>query len=104
MSAPGQESWDELPEMCVAVLQPEDKLIGIKRGERGYFQMYDGTVTGRAARLVADRMNDALQVTPQQREAMLTGSLFGWDCPGARPSSPLHSQAKPYMQEDAHEA
>ncbi len=92
---------DTLPEMCVAVLQPQDVLIGIKRGERGYYQMYDGTITGEAARIVADRMNEALCATPQQREAMLIGSMMGWDCPAARPSCPLHAAATAYTQEEA---
>jgi hypothetical protein len=90
---------DDLPEMCVAVLQPEDVLIGIKRGERGYFQMYDGMVRGNAARMVADRMNNSLDVTPQQREAMLCGSMMGWDCPAARPSCDLHLKAQAYTGE-----
>jgi hypothetical protein len=89
----------ELPEMCVAVLEPGDVLIGIKRGQRGYFQMYDGMVTGEAAKTVADRMNKALDVTPQQREAMCCGSMMGWDCPAARPSCDLHVKAKPYTGE-----
>jgi hypothetical protein len=88
--------FEELPEMCVAILQPDDVLIGIRRGERGYYQMYDGTITGAAARIVADRLNQALHVTPRQREAMLVGSMMGWHCPGARPSSDLHAQAKDY--------
>ena len=86
----------ELPEMCVAVLEPGDVLIGIKRGQRGYFQMYDGMITGDAAKTVADRMNKALDVTPQHREAMFCGSMMGWDCPAARPSCDLHANAKPY--------
>ena len=89
----------ELPEMCVAVLEPGDVLIGIKRGQRGYFQMYDGMVKGEAAKTVADRMNKALDVTPQQREAMFCGSMMGWDCPAARPSCDLHVKAKPYTGE-----
>jgi hypothetical protein len=89
----------ELPEMCVAVLNPDDVLIGIKRGVRGYFQMYDGMVKGEAAKTVADRMNKALQVTPQHREAMLVGSMMGWDCPAANPSSDIHAKAKPYGEE-----
>ena len=97
-------SWEmpvegELPEMCVAVLEPETVLIGIKRGHRGYFQMYDGMVKGEAAKTVADRMNKALDVTPQQREAMFCGSMMGWDCPAARPSCDLHVKAKPYTEE-----
>jgi hypothetical protein len=91
-------NWDDsdVPEMCVAILQPEGVLIGIKRGQRGYFQMYDGMVKGDAAKLVADRFNDALHVLPQQREAMLVGSMMGWDCPAARPDSDLHRSAQTY--------
>jgi hypothetical protein len=87
--------------MCVAVLQPDDVLIGIKRGVRGYFQMYDGMVKGEPARIVADRMNKALHVTLQQREAMLVGSMMGWNCPAANPSSDIHALAKPYGEEVA---
>ena len=54
---------DDLPEMCVAVLKPGDVLIGIKRGVAGYFQMYDGMVQGQAAKIVADRMNSALNAS-----------------------------------------
>lgn len=92
-------SEDELPEMCVAVLEPETVLIGIKGGQRGYFQMYDGTVRGVSAKIVADRMNQALAVTPQQREAMLCGSMMGWDCPAARPACDLYAKAKAYCEE-----
>ena len=85
--------------MCVAVLKPGENLIGIKRGITGYFQMYDGMVQGEAAKIVADRINKALNVTPQQREAMLVGSMMGWACPGARASSDLHENAAPYTTE-----
>jgi len=91
-------NWDHsgLPEMCVAILQPEGVLIGIQRGQRGYFQMYDGLVNGDAAKLAADRFNEALHVSPQEREAMLVGSMMGWECPAARPDSDLHRSALPY--------
>jgi hypothetical protein len=93
-------SFDELPEMCVALLQPGDVLIGIKRGVGGYYQMYDGMVTGQGAKITADRFNKALNVTPQQREAMFWGSMSGWDCPAARPSCSLHAKAKPYCEQE----
>jgi hypothetical protein len=99
MNECGKRFKEELPEMCVAILQPEDVLIGIKRGERGYFQMYDGMVKGESAKIVADRMNKALDVTPQQREAMFCGSMMGWDCPAAQPWRDLHAKAKPYCEE-----
>jgi hypothetical protein len=99
MNSRGTSSEGELPEMCVAVLEPGTVLIGIKRGQRCYFQMYDGTLRGVSAKIVADRMNQALDVTPQQREAMLCGSMMGWDCPAARPSCDLHTTAKAYGEE-----
>lgn len=92
---------EELPEMCVAILQPENVMIGIKRGQRGYFQMYDGMVKGETAKLVADRINKALHVSPQQREAMFCGSMMGWNCPGAKSISDLHIKAKPYTEQGA---
>jgi hypothetical protein len=99
MNASENHLYSSLPEMCVAILQPENVLIGIKRGQRGYFQMYDGMVKGEAAKIVADRLNKALDVTPQQREAMFTGSMMRWDCPAAKPSCDLHAKAKPYCEE-----
>jgi hypothetical protein len=96
-----EKRFEELPEMCVAILQPEEVLIGIKRGERGYFQMYDGMVKGESAKIVADRMNKALGVTPQQGEAMFCGSMKGWDCLAAQPWRKLHDKAKPYCEEAA---
>jgi hypothetical protein len=63
--------------------------------------MYDGMVEGDAAKIVADRMNKALDVTPQQREAMLCGSMMGWNCPAALPSCDLHVKAKPYTEDAA---
>jgi hypothetical protein len=92
---------DELPKMCAAVLQPEAVLIGIRRGQCGYYQMYDGEITGHAARVVADRINNAFNVTPRQREAMLVGSMMGWHCPAAKPSSDIHAKAKNYCDEEA---
>lgn len=101
MSVSESHLSSSLPEMCVAVLQPGDVLIGIKRGQRGYYQMYDGMVKGEAAKIVADRFNQALNVTPRQREAMFCGSMSGWDCPAAKPSCDLHAKAKPYCEEEA---
>jgi hypothetical protein len=90
---------DDLPDMCVAVLQPDNVLIGIKRGQRGYFQIHGGFVKGDAARAAADTFNRRLHVSPQQREAMLIGSMMGWDCPAARPSCDLHAKATFYAEE-----
>ncbi len=98
--APMNSPAHELPELCVAVLQPEDVLIGIRRDQRGYYQMYDGMITGDAARTLADRLNKALDVTPRQREAMLIGSMMGWDCPAAQPTCDIHESARDYCPTD----
>lgn len=98
MSTVNNSMRDDLPEMCVAILQPDDVLIGIKRDQSGYYQMYDGMVKGEAAKTVADRFNKALHVTPQQREAMFFGSMSGWNCPAAKPSCDLHAKARPYCE------
>jgi hypothetical protein len=51
-------------------------VIAVKRGESGYYPIY--------THLTADELNKG-KVTPPQREAMLIGSMFGWDVPGANP-------------------
>ena len=59
----------DLPEMCVAVLKPGDILIGIKRGESGYFQMYDGLVKGEEA-------NPCRSATFRKRDERTLSSCF----------------------------
>lgn len=65
----------ELPRRCYARLPSTGEPILILRGERGYWTIN--------LDLDPDAMNAMLGVTPAQREAMLTGSMFGWDIPGA---------------------
>lgn len=55
-------------------------LIEVRRGQLGYWPIY-------RADLSADAMNAAEGVDPAQREAMLAGSLFGWDCALANPAA-----------------
>lgn len=78
-----------LPELCYAVLEdrePGKRIILIKSGELGYYQTdYDcSTLPIEQLRTVVAGMNARLGVNPAQVEAMLIGSLFGWDVPGAR--------------------
>lgn len=74
-----------LPE--VAFIDNKDKthgksqVIGVRRGESGYHPIF--------TRRTAEELNAQHGVTPEQREAMYNGSLFGWDTPGANPSHPL---------------
>ena len=68
--------WPGLPEFCAAELPSTGETILIRRGERGYWASPDRDV---------ERTNRSLGVTPAQREAMLVGSMFGWEVPGADP-------------------
>lgn len=53
------------------------RVLAIRRGEHGYHPVD----TDRSA----EELNRADNVTEAQVLAMLTGSLIGWDVPGARP-------------------
>ena len=67
----------DLPEICAAHLPSDNSPILIKRGKRGYCQRweaYDG-----------ERFNKHHGITDAQVGAMLAGSMFGFDCPGADP-------------------
>lgn len=69
----------KLPPLCYAALPSTGETIAIKRGESGYHPV--------ASRLTADELNSGLNPppSPAQVEAMLTGSMFGWEAPGADP-------------------
>jgi hypothetical protein len=66
----------DLPKVCAAHSPGDNAPILIRRGERGYFP---------APGIDVDAFNARHGVTEAQREAMLAGSMFGFDCPGADP-------------------
>jgi len=71
----------KLPEQCAVVLPGHGGAIAlVKRGERGYFS------TNWTAEDM-ERYNNANNVTQKQINAMLMGSMFGWDVPGADPDN-----------------
>lgn len=71
-----------LPEHCYATLPTTGEIIIIKKGEKGYYQTH---IEG--GQKVADQLNERLQVSKAQEAAMVAGSLFGWDSPGADPKN-----------------
>lgn len=75
-----------LPELCFSVLPGEGKLICIKHGEKGYYPSDWETGDPVKNRELADFNNEKLGVSKAQEEAMRTGSMAGWDCPGADPA------------------
>lgn len=75
----------KLPEMCYSTLPSNGELISIRRGESGYFPCDSSKPDPEANRLFADTSNKIHGVTRAQEEAMLAGSLCGWDAPAAKP-------------------
>lgn len=54
-------------------------VVAIKRGERGCYQV--------RTELDAAALNAQCDVSPEQREAMLAGSMFGWECRASFPET-----------------
>jgi len=71
------DAFDRLPRVCLARQPGSDDPIRIHRGAKGYYQTYPQTDV--------DRFNADRGITAVQVECMLTGSMFGWDVPGADP-------------------
>ena len=75
-----------LPEHCYTVLPSSGQLIEVRRGEKGYYPCAYSTGDRAYNKVLADYFNAHEGITKAQAAAMLTGSLFGWDTPGADPS------------------
>lgn len=67
-----------LPAMCATHLPSTHEPIVIKRGESGHWPLPDG--------MTIERINAVFHATPAHVAAMLAGSMFGWDVPGADPT------------------
>lgn len=75
----------ELPDFCYSTVPSTDEVIIIKRNEHGYYQCEYSTDDPEYNRELAKDRNIKLGVTRAQEEAMLAGSMFGWDTPSAKP-------------------
>lgn len=80
----------DIPEVCYAFLEEENAVIGILRGQPGYRIPGNLPDQARASSAVGkawvDRQNAKMGVAPAQREAMVAGSMFGWNLPIADPN------------------
>ena len=101
--APGPVLWDPsllepgIPDLPLSAFvyvpgnKPSEAIGLVRRGESGYHPITSDLVSlladrGGAIDLVR-RLNQTRGVTPLQSECMLAGSMFGWDCPAANPST-----------------
>lgn len=71
------DRWDRLPRVCAAHEFTRGQNILITRGEAGYTTLSDD--------FDIDRFNSQRKISAEQIAAMLNGSMFGWEVPGADP-------------------
>ena len=76
---------NELPDTCFSVLPSTGQLIIIKNGESGYYPSEWDTGSREENREIASGHNEQRGISDLQESAMLAGSMFGWNTPGANP-------------------
>ena len=77
----------DLPEICYSILPSTGDVIIIKHGESGYYRCEYSTEDKAFNREFANDRNANLGVSKAQVEAMIAGSMYGWDVPAADPKS-----------------
>jgi hypothetical protein len=76
------QTKEQIMEQRIAfVNQPSSgEIVVVKEGEKGYYETLEPMTQDHA-----DVLNERLGVDEQMKQAMLVGSMFGWDVPGALP-------------------
>ena len=76
-----------LPEQCYNLLPSTGGLILVKKGETGFFKTDLPDMGREKNRALVLEANEKLGVSRAQAEAMLAGSMFGWQTQAADPCS-----------------
>jgi hypothetical protein len=99
---PERAGQHALPNYCFSVLPSSGEMIRIQQGESGYHVCNSAEMSPDKVRFKVDDENGLRHITRAQEEAMLAGSMFGWDTPAAKPwnydkngkTRPLHPPKK----------
>jgi hypothetical protein len=76
------ETLSVLPDCCAAWLLSEDCAALIHKGTAGYSIAVDLD-----SKDAVDEYNESFGIDKDTVNAMLVGSMFGWDVPGANPAA-----------------
>ncbi len=86
-----KDNIEKLPRQCYGVLPSTQKLILIRAGESGYYNVGQGypesvcKTEGITMSQLVDNWNAEDNITTYQRKAMEQGSMFGWEVSSADP-------------------
>ena len=75
-----------LPEKCFSYLESTGEMIIITKGKKGYIPT-GASGENMTPREAVDAANKTIGVTKAQEAAMVAGSMFGWQVPGADPKN-----------------
>lgn len=86
---------DKLPTYCYTLHPITSEVIKIVKGISAYYTIDPPVDIGdyRA-------FNNIMNVTPEQEEAMLVGSICGWDCDGANPDNYIFKNNTIYIKKE----
>lgn len=86
---------DRLPDLCFSTLPSDGTLICIQRVVNGYSVSSWNSEKPEQNRRIADYNNRKLGVSVAQEQAMVNGSMFGWDTPAAGPRTYMRDTPQP---------